>query len=144
MAQGDHIYVYCDTRGIVYTHHGIDCGDGTVIHFSRERGKVSRDTMSYFESLSSTKLVHERKYIQCYSPSVVVCRAMDRLDKGRYNLIFNNCEHFATWCKTGQHKSQQVDNVLDVLGKITDVAIETGSLVSYGANKHFRILKGLL
>lgn len=25
-----------------------------------------------------------------------------------YNLVTNNCEHFAKWCKTGKHKSKQV------------------------------------
>ena len=29
MDKGDHIFVY--RRG--YSHHGIDCGDGTVIHY---------------------------------------------------------------------------------------------------------------
>ena len=31
MAKGDHLYV---DRGLgSFTHHGIDCGDGTVIHY---------------------------------------------------------------------------------------------------------------
>ncbi len=34
MARGDHVYV---RRGF-YTHHGIDAGDGTVIHFAGEPG----------------------------------------------------------------------------------------------------------
>jgi hypothetical protein len=142
MAQGNHIYVYCDTYGIPFTHHGIDCGDGTVIHLSRRRGKVSRDTMSFFESFSSTKLVHERKYVQSYSSSVVVRRAMGRLGETGYDLIFNNCEHFATWCKTGQHKSQQADNALGAFGEIPAVAIVAGAWVGYGAYKHFRNLEG--
>ena len=25
-----------------------------------------------------------------------------------YNLVTNNCEHFANWCKTGKHKSKQM------------------------------------
>ena len=29
MAIGDHIFVQCTG----YSHHGIDCGDGSVIHF---------------------------------------------------------------------------------------------------------------
>ena len=33
----------------------------------------------------------------------------------RYNLIFNNCEHFAIWCKTGVHESSQVDRLLSVI-----------------------------
>ena len=40
-------------------------------------------------------------------------RAMSRLGEQNYNLLFNNCEHFATWCKTGRHRSEQVDSVID-------------------------------
>ena len=38
---------------------------------------------------------------------------MSRLGEQNYNLLFNNCEHFATWCKTGRHRSVQVDGVID-------------------------------
>ena len=38
---------------------------------------------------------------------------MGRLGEQDYNLLFNNCEHFATWCKTGRHRSGQVDSVLE-------------------------------
>ena len=38
---------------------------------------------------------------------------MSRLGEQNYNLLFNNCEHFATWCKTGRHSSGQVDSVID-------------------------------
>lgn len=30
-----------------------------------------------------------------------------------YNLLLNNCEHFAIWCKTGVHESRQVEKVLN-------------------------------
>lgn len=30
----------------------------------------------------------------------------------KYNLVFNNCEHFAIWCKTGVHESRQVDRII--------------------------------
>ncbi len=34
------------------------------------------------------------------------------LNGHKYNLVFNNCEHFAIWCKTGVHESRQVDKIL--------------------------------
>jgi hypothetical protein len=37
---------------------------------------------------------------------------MARLGEQRYNLVFNNCEHFAIWCKTGRHRSTQVEGWL--------------------------------
>ena len=27
-------------------------------------------------------------------------------------MLFNNCEHFAHWCKTGRHRSAQVEDLL--------------------------------
>ena len=33
-----------------------------------------------------------------------------------YDLIFNNCEHFATWCVTGEHCSAQVENAASSAG----------------------------
>jgi hypothetical protein len=37
---------------------------------------------------------------------------MGRLGEQNYNLLFNNCEHFAHWCKTGRHRSNQVEDWL--------------------------------
>jgi hypothetical protein len=49
---------------------------------------------------------------------VVVQRAESRLGQSNYNLLFNNCEHFATWCKTGVSDSQQVRDFVPVITKI--------------------------
>lgn len=32
----------------------------------------------------------------------------DEEEWGEYNLVFNNCEHFASFCATGEKKSGQV------------------------------------
>jgi hypothetical protein len=107
MARGDHIWV---TRPLGYTHHGIDCGDGTVIHFTGEPGKkadaaIARTPMAEF-ALDS--IVHLREYSDKDRPQVVIDRAESKLGSKEYNLVINNCEHFATWCCTGRTASQQV------------------------------------
>ena len=43
------------------------------------------------------------------------------LAKKKYNLVFNNCEHFAVWCKTGISDSEQVTK-----------AIATAAVISVG------------
>jgi hypothetical protein len=48
----------------------------------------------------------------CSATGVTLRRAMGRLGEQNYNLLFNNCEHFAHWCKTGRHRSGQVENWL--------------------------------
>lgn len=50
-----------------------------------------------------------------YTPEETIQRARSRLGETKYDLIFNNCEHFAIWCKTGIHESHQVDEVAKVL-----------------------------
>ncbi|MDS3861251.1 lecithin retinol acyltransferase family protein [Thermosynechococcaceae cyanobacterium BACA0444] len=44
------------------------------------------------------------------APNIVVERAVSRLGESGYSLLSNNCEHFAAWCKTGKHQSEQVKN----------------------------------
>jgi hypothetical protein len=106
MAQGDHIYV---DYGF-YSHHGIDCGDGTVIHLSKEKGRICQDTIHAFARGNSI-YVKQRK--SRYSSEQVVQRAKSKLGEMGYNLGLNNCEHFATWCHSGQHNSKQVGNVVE-------------------------------
>ena len=47
------------------------------------------------------------------SPSDIVNYAFMQVDKrlGTYNLISNNCEHFANECVFGQAVSEQVEDV---------------------------------
>ena len=56
-----------------------------------------------------------------YSPEETVERAKSQLGKGeegedKYNLVFNNCEHFALWCKTGVKESTQVQRFFKEIG----------------------------
>ena len=50
-----------------------------------------------------------------YSGEETVRRARGELGKGGYNLLCNNCEHFAIWCKTGLKESSQVNQAVDIL-----------------------------
>lgn len=45
------------------------------------------------------------------SPDAVITRAESRLGESGFSLGFNNCEHFATWCKTGISNSKQVETI---------------------------------
>jgi hypothetical protein len=49
--------------------------------------------------------------IKIYSDEETVERAFSRLGEKEYNLVINNCEHFAMWCKTGVSVSYQVKKV---------------------------------
>ena len=41
-----------------------------------------------------------------------VRRAKSQLGMSQYSLMFNNCEHFAIWCKTGLKESSQMIRLL--------------------------------
>lgn len=116
MAIADHIYINCGT----YTHHGIDCGDGTAIHYTGERlrGIITRTTIAEF---ASGKQIFVKKYNTYEMPELVVTRAESRLGENKYDLIFNNCEHFASWCKTGKNESEQVNRVAATVGSAAGI-----------------------
>jgi len=118
MAQGDQIYTlqpFVNFQGI-YEHHGIDCGDGSVIHLRKFNQTITRTP--FFE-FTNGKQVYVKHYPLSFIPEVVVHRAESRLgEQGKYNLLFNNCEHFATWCKTGRSYSQQVRDFIPVLSRL--------------------------
>jgi len=50
-----------------------------------------------------------------YSPAETLLRAKSRLGESSYNLVFNNCEHFVVWCKTGVSESHQVNQIIKAL-----------------------------
>lgn len=111
MARGDQIYVLRELLNLngVYEHHGIDCGDGTVIHYRKPSEVIEQTTLATF---SQGQRVRVKTYPTTFIPDVVVDRAFSRLGENRYNLLFNNCEHFATWCKTGVSHSQQIKDFI--------------------------------
>lgn len=119
MAKGDCIYVYRNLFQIdgLYQHHGIDCGDGTVIHYRKPAEIIERTSLATF---SMGNPVYVAKYSDGFGfvPDVVVERAESRLGEHEYNLLFNNCEHFANWCKTGISQSQQVSNFIPVISRL--------------------------
>jgi hypothetical protein len=119
MAAGDQLYVYRQLMNLdgVYQHHGIDCGDGTVIHYRKPSEIVECTPFSIF-SKGNTVYVKEYTAEFCFVPNVVIQRARSRLGENRYNLLFNNCEHFATWCKTGIGDSKQVREFAPIVSKL--------------------------
>lgn len=105
MPRGDHIYV---SRGI-YTHHGIDAGDGTVIHFTGEPGAkrnatIARSSMTDFLQEAECKV---RRYGKRDDADTTMARAESQIGATGYHLVINNCEHFAAWCCTGRRVSRQ-------------------------------------
>ena len=107
MAAADHLQV--PRQHGLFLHHGIDLGDGTVAHYLEGR-EILRSSLLDFSQGQPLTVV---PYADCSPTGVSLRRAMSRIGEQNYNLLFNNCEHFATWCKTGRHRSEQVNAVLE-------------------------------
>jgi len=115
---GDVIYV--KRMGDLYRHYGIYAGNSRVIHYAGH-GSDWGDDVSIHEAPLSEFLQDARRFTVCrfkircdipgyhlYSREETLRRAYLRLGERNYNLITNNCEHFAIWCRTGISSSKQV------------------------------------
>ncbi len=118
--------IYVCRKGGIYKHFGIYINDNYIIHFSDTGNDFGRDVCIRKIDLKGF-LDKEQDYYVCvypktsnipkyhlYSPKETVERAKSLMGKIGYNLITNNCEHFATWCKTGISESAQVNNVISL------------------------------
>jgi len=125
----------------LFNHHGIDLGDGTVAHYLEGRAilRSPREQFSRGQPISTVFYPDG----SCSPVGVTLRRAMGRLGEQRYNLLFNNCEHFAHWCKTGRHRSSQVEDWLHTgslgalaIGQFLPAAALTGArmLLRQGLN----------
>jgi hypothetical protein len=114
MAAADHLQV--PRQHGLFHHHGIDLGDGTVAHYLEGR-EILRSPLEGFSRGQPISVVPYGAG-SCSPAGTTLRRAMGRLGEQNYNLLFNNCEHFAHWCKTGRHRSAQVEGLLQsaVLG----------------------------
>ena len=73
-------------------------------------GKVDVDAFSCGSIIEVADLDRREKKKRL-PPDETVARARERLGEGGYNLIHNNCEHFAYECVFGEKKSEQTDKI---------------------------------
>jgi hypothetical protein len=108
LAAADHLQV--PRQHGLFNHHGIDLGDGSVAHYLEGR-EILRSSVEEFSRGQPLSVVDYPEG-SCSPCGLTLRRAMGRLGEQNYNLLFNNCEHFAHWCKTGRHRSSQVEDWL--------------------------------
>lgn len=119
MAAGEHYFVWRRFRGIPFQHHAVDVGDGRAVHFSSPDGEVAGPggDRSRFAILETDVAVitrdgrdrlHRIAHPAGFDPDEIVRRAREQVGTRGYDLIWNNCEHFACWCCIGERESRQV------------------------------------
>ena len=110
MARGDQLEV---NRGGL-RHHGVDLGDGTVVHFarykrSRHKSEVRRTSRWQFARGNPVRVVSHP--VNGLTADDAVERANFMVGTRGYNVISHNCEHVATWAVTGVALSAQIEEL---------------------------------
>ena len=130
MAAADHLQV--PRQHGLFNHHGIDLGDGTVAHYLEGREILRSSQSEFSRGLTITTVDYPAE--SCSPTEETLQLARGRLGEQNYNLLFNNCEHFAYWCKTGRHRSNQVEDWLHTgslgalaFGQFIPAAVLTGA-----------------
>lgn len=117
--RGDHIRVR-RMNGLYY-HHGIFVSDDEVIHFTGDdddsvldwsKAHVIKTDLQKFLRGGEVEVKEytDAEIGDLYPVEGIVSYARSCLGEGGYNLIFNNCEHFANACTLGKYRSRQVEN----------------------------------
>ncbi|PKM89038.1 MAG: hypothetical protein CVU87_06255 [Firmicutes bacterium HGW-Firmicutes-12] len=123
---------------MIYEHYGVYVGDDKVIEYTMAENRLKLEirkthikhflggSTTFFildcefkKPLKSAPIIYRNKAKRkVFSPEETVRRAESRLGEAQYNLISNNCEHFAVWCKTGLSISYQVEEYLKYVNRI--------------------------
>ncbi|WP_410209570.1 lecithin retinol acyltransferase family protein [Aquirhabdus sp.] len=127
---GDHVV----TPRMGFTHHGIYIGDQRVMHYAgfidgfAVKGPVAITSLERFDNgFGFWVQDHDRKFDRAES----VERAYSRLGEDDYHILFNNCEHFVSWCISGVHSSAQIKKLTFNAAAISFATLEgIGNLAS--------------
>lgn len=118
---GDHIRV----KSNGYYHHGIYVGNDEVIQFGypfsmyqkHEDIEVIKSPIEEFLNggFLEVRCYSKKELKKKYSTEKILETAFSMLGTKGYNLLYNNCEHFANFCIFGEKTSSQVDNVHELV-----------------------------
>jgi diguanylate cyclase (GGDEF)-like protein len=127
MTRGDHIYA----GQVGYIRHGIDVGDGRVIHYGEEPGGSNAHACIRYATLQEFAQggeVRVRDQGESYDPDEVVARAESRLGEGDHDVFGRHGERFASWCVSDPSPSSHISRAAASggLGTTAAVAAATG------------------
>ena len=110
--------VICVDRGF-YKHYGVYAGNGKVIHYAKSPsnqldGVIQKTRLDEFCKGKAYHIDNNRARL---SPSVTDKQARSMIGKRDYNLVTNNCEHFARGSQ-GTYQSKQVDNAFGAIAAV--------------------------
>ena len=119
LQRGDHI-VFDWLQGI-YCHHAI------VKHVDEESGEIKTIEYNWTPSGKFQVMEKTNRFFQevpvylmlhgSFDRDLVLWRAQSKIGEEKYNLVTNNCEHFAMWCITGRSSYDQINKGLEMVNE---------------------------
>lgn len=116
----------------LYKHYGVRVENDEIVHLTSARGLNTSDVFHgiiagqiYSTTNPSIAVIEKEKCSALYKEGdkvyaehcslptrEIVDRANSKVGEEGYNLLSNNCEHFARWCCDGERKSIQADALI--------------------------------
>lgn len=151
MAKGDHIFIVRRIGGIPFQHHGVDMGDGTVVHLAPASGPcvalkddsgefcVRRESYESFCRGESPRVVDHKNTRPVED---ILSAATGCIGRTGYHLLDGNCEHFARMCVTGRAESHQIEMSEATVASLASLATKALWSVSSRASSRLAIRGG--
>lgn len=96
-------------------HYGVVVGENDIVHFNLvaediEIRIIRTDLQQFVNGGTRLQVCQISELNKQLSEKEIISRALSCVgtDFGGYNLLTNNCEHFANWCASGDRFSNQV------------------------------------
>lgn len=141
-------------RKFLYSHWGVYVGNEEVVHLTGVGGisdligsehVFTISGMTYNKAMvvkenfwkvaanSLAKRNNKDRERKPLNPNEIVEKALSMLGDIGYNLLWNNCEHFATFCRYDKKWSEQVENFFMIAGAVAGIG--------YGIYRHMKSKK---
>lgn len=111
-------------RPLGYHHHAIvvevDVEENRVkvIHYNGSPTDSGQIEEAWMPADPQNELLYRLDYnYECFTDEDVIAIARNAVGENRYNVLSNNCEHFARFCKIGKKQSTQVKHFQQALLK---------------------------
>lgn len=119
-----------------YSHWGVYKGDEEIVHLAGDDNdginanvnsghvfticgkgfnKACVKVDNFWDVAGSSRVKknnNKDKKSKPFDPDEIIERALSKLGAIPYNVLWNNCEHFAAWCRNGENWSQQAETFL--------------------------------
>ncbi len=137
--KGDVLYVsVIRPAGFGPLHYGVYDGYGGVFHFNGITPDTAFIHYSLLKDFANGGNVKIDPCVKSFSPDEIVERASGTLGDnfGGFNLLTNNCEHFAKWCAMGVRQSTQIieqkKNIVNIGDRLTRLSNKVSQSIKNG------------